>query len=101
MTPYRLEAEAILLTVRVTARAGRSEAAGVIDTGDGRCALAVRLAAPPVDGAANRALIDFLAAMLAIPRSAIAIVSGETSRLKRVRLTGATPEDVERWLAGL
>ena len=98
MKPYRLDGDAILLAVRVTARAGRSGTAGVIDTGDGRCALAIRLAAPPVDGAANRALIEFLADALRIPRSAIRIVSGETSRLKQVRITGTTPESVEQWL---
>jgi len=51
-------------------------------------AILVRLAAPPVDGAANDALIAFLSAALDIPRRQITIVSGERSRDKRVRIAG-------------
>jgi len=76
------------LAVRVTPRARGHEVAGIVHGGDGREVLAVRLAAPPVDGAANRALIAFLAESLRVPRSAVAIVSGETSRLKIVRIEG-------------
>ena len=48
----------------------------------------VRLAAPPVDGAANDALIAFLSEVLDVPRRSIAIVSGQTSRDKRVKVSG-------------
>jgi hypothetical protein len=48
----------------------------------------IRLAAPPVDGAANEALIAFLADTLGVPRRQISIVSGHTSRDKRVRIEG-------------
>ncbi len=51
-------------------------------------ALKIRLAAPPVDGKANAALIAFLAKTCGVPKSAVALVSGDTSRTKRVRLTG-------------
>lgn len=51
-------------------------------------AILVRLAAPPVDGAANDALIAFLAETLGVPRRSVAIVSGETSRDKRVEIEG-------------
>jgi len=51
-------------------------------------AILVRLAAPPVDGAANDALIAFLSAALDLPRRQITIVSGERSRDKRVRIAG-------------
>ena len=51
-------------------------------------ALKIRLAAPPVDGKANAALVAFLAKTCGVPRSAVALVSGETSRSKRVRLQG-------------
>jgi uncharacterized protein (TIGR00251 family) len=50
--------------------------------------IAVRLRAPPVDGAANAALILALSRHFGIAKSAVAILSGETARLKRVRLTG-------------
>jgi len=55
-------------------------------------AILVRLAAPPVDGAANDALIAFLSAALDLPRRQITIVSGERSRDKRVRIAGIGTE---------
>ena len=51
-------------------------------------AILIRLNAPPVDGAANEALIAFLSDILDVPRRSIAIVSGQTSRDKRVRVDG-------------
>lgn len=51
-------------------------------------AILIRLAAPPVDGAANDALVAFLAEALALPRRNIRIVSGEKSRDKRVEISG-------------
>jgi len=73
------------LTVRVVPRAGRSQIAG--ERGQ---ALLVRLAAPPVEGAANEALVAFLADALDVPRRAVAILSGERSRDKRLRVEGMT-----------
>jgi uncharacterized protein (TIGR00251 family) len=57
-------------------------------------ALKVRVAAPPVDDAANRALIEFLAECLGIARRAVRIVAGETSRTKVLEADGVTPEQV-------
>jgi uncharacterized protein YggU (UPF0235/DUF167 family) len=65
---------------------------------DGRPALAIRLAAPPMDGAANKALVAFLASGLQMPKSRVHIVVGETSRLKIVSLSGASPELVAAWI---
>jgi uncharacterized protein (TIGR00251 family) len=62
-------------------------------------ALKIRLAAPPVDGKANAALCAFLAQLLKLPKKQITLVSGETARSKRIRLTGLTPlqrEQLER-----
>ena len=53
-------------------------------------ALKLSLTAPPVDGAANAALIAYLAKSLAVARGAVQIQSGETARLKRVRVMGVT-----------
>jgi uncharacterized protein (TIGR00251 family) len=78
-----------LLDIHVIPRARQTEVAG--ERGG---ALLVRLAAPPVEGAANDALIDFLATALRLPRRAIRIVSGERSRRKRVAIAGMTPEQV-------
>jgi uncharacterized protein (TIGR00251 family) len=73
------------IDVRVIPRAKRSEIGGV--RGD---AILVRLSAPPVEGAANAALVDFLADLLDVPRRAVRIVSGAQSRLKRVAIDGVT-----------
>jgi uncharacterized protein (TIGR00251 family) len=72
-----------VLDVRVIPRAPRSR----VD-GERNGAVLIRLAAPPVDGAANAALIAFLAEALAVPRRQIAIVSGDKSRDKRIRISG-------------
>jgi uncharacterized protein len=72
--------------VQVVPRASRSEIVGEHDG-----SLRVRLAAPPVDGAANKELIRILAKALNVPRSAVTIVSGETSRSKQVSVTGIQP----------
>jgi uncharacterized protein (TIGR00251 family) len=75
----------VIIDVRVIPRAGRSGLAG--SRGG---ALLVRLTAPPVDGAANTELIAVLADAFDIPKRQIAIVSGERSRTKRVRVDGVT-----------
>ena len=77
------------LAIHATPGAKRTEAAGL--HGD---ALRVRLAAPPVDGKANEALIRFIADTLALPKSAVCLKSGQTSRRKVVEVAGARPEIV-------
>lgn len=81
------------LAVRVVPRARRTEAAGVRAG-----ALLVKLAAPPVEGAANEALVAFLAARLGVPRRAVALVSGTRSREKRVAIDGVSATEVARRL---
>lgn len=76
------------MTVRVTPRAKFSAFTGIVSIGENRSALAVRLAAPPVDGAANAALCAFLAAQFGIPRSRAEIATGKTSRIKTIALSG-------------
>ena len=72
-------------------RARKTELGGVRDD-----ALVVRLAAPPVEGAANEALVDYFAALLRLPRRAVRIVSGERGRRKRIALAGVTAEAVRQ-----
>ncbi len=72
-----------VVAVRVIPRARKSELAG---TREG--ALLVRLAAPPVEGAANEALVEFLARLLGVPRRAVRLVSGDRQRNKRVQIAG-------------
>ena len=61
-------------------------------------ALKIRLAAPPVDGAANDELVRFLAERLAVPRSAVTIAAGHTGRRKTVRIAGVETADALRSL---
>jgi uncharacterized protein (TIGR00251 family) len=77
------------LSVRAIPRARKTAIAG--ERGG---ALVVRVAAPPVEGAANEALIDFFAKALRIPRRAVQILSGERGRHKRIAIAGVTAEDV-------
>ncbi|HJW83202.1 MAG TPA: DUF167 domain-containing protein [Anaerolineae bacterium] len=83
----------VTFAVRTLPRSGRDEVSGV--QGD---ALKVKLAAPPVEGAANAALIELLARQLGVRKSAVAIVGGIRSRNKVVRVEGITRERVERTL---
>lgn len=89
---YAADGDGLRLYIRVTPRARRSGFSGAVTDAEGAEWLAVRLAAPPVDGAANKALIEFLAHALGVPRSAVALVSGRTSRFKVVRISGLVPE---------
>jgi uncharacterized protein (TIGR00251 family) len=82
------------LVVHVQPRAKRSEVAG--RHGD---AIKVRLQAPPVDGAANEELVRFLAETLGVPRRAVTIVTGLTSRRKTVEIEGLGAEDLAARLA--
>lgn len=79
--------------VRVVPRASASTLAGERDG-----ALLVRLAAPPVDGKANEALVAFLAAVFDVPKRRVTLVHGETSRHKRVLVEGLSVEAARRRL---
>ena len=81
------------ITIRVIPRARKSEIAGIRAD-----AVLIRLAAPPVDGAANAALVEFLGRRLDLPARSIRIVSGERARLKRLAIAGATADTVRRLL---
>ncbi len=61
-------------------------------------ALKIRLAAPPVDGKANAALVAFVAAKVSLGRTAVEVISGQTARAKRVRIAGVMPADVRKAL---
>jgi len=95
MSFYALDGGVARLSLRLTPRAKRDEIAGISEV-EGRPALAVRLTAPPVEGAANKALIAFLARRLGVAKSAITIEAGSKSRLKIVRVQGVTDEALGR-----
>lgn len=85
----------VRFSVRVQPRASNNQIAGV--HGD---ALKVRLTAPPVDGAANKELIEFLADIFDVGRQSIRIVGGESSRSKIVEIDGVTERAVHDVASG-
>ena len=82
-----------VIPVRVTPRSARDEVTGWRDG-----ALRVRLRAPPVEGKANEALRKLLAQRLGVAQSAVILVSGETGRLKRIRVDGIDEAQVREKL---
>jgi len=89
MVKFTEKGDTITFTVRVVPRASKSEIVGPHDG-----ALKVRIASPPVDGAANEELIKLLAKTFGVSKSSIEIVSGHSSKTKQIRITGATPEKI-------
>jgi uncharacterized protein len=82
-----------VLAVYVSPRAGRTEIAG-----EREGALWIKLAAPPVDGAANEALVRFLAGRLDVAGSRVRIAAGANAHRKRVRIEGLSLDEVEQRL---
>ncbi|HEX7530537.1 MAG TPA: DUF167 domain-containing protein [Pyrinomonadaceae bacterium] len=95
MIQYSEKDRGLTFAVRIVPRASRSEIAGEYNG-----ALRIRIAAPPVEGAANRELIRLLARMFNLPQNAVAIVSGAGSKNKIVRIVGADSAKLEQltWL---
>jgi uncharacterized protein len=93
MIPVRDTSAGVTFAVKVRARARKNSITGVV--GD---ALKLALTAPPVDGRANEACIEFFASLLEMPRSSVTIASGETSRNKVIRVAGLTANEVRRRL---
>ncbi|MHA7631969.1 DUF167 domain-containing protein [Corallococcus sp. M7] len=83
------------LTVLVQPRASRTQ---VVGEHDGQ--LKIQLAAPPVDGEANAALVEFIAKTLGVPRRQVTLVAGDTSRRKRLRVEGVDAAAAEAVISG-
>lgn len=90
--PYK---DGCLLTVKLTPRASKNAVLGTEAEW-----LRVALTAPPVDGKANEAARRFLAERLGVPRAAVALVSGQTARLKRFAVAGLAPGAAMERLVG-
>ncbi len=95
MINFTVKDARITFAVRALPRASKSALAGELDG-----ALKVRLAAPPVDGAANEELIRFLARLLGVSCHQIEIISGATSRHKLVAVSGLSPENFLKAVSG-
>lgn len=89
MVDLRQRGDAVSFRVRVVPRASRDKIAGIHDG-----AVRIRLTAPPVEGAANEALVAFLSSVLRVPKLDIELVSGQTARNKVVSVSGLSREEV-------
>ena len=87
---YDVEKDAIVMHVHVQPRAGRTAVVG--RHGD---AVKLRVAAPPVDDRANRAVAELLAELFGVKSADVELTSGATSRVKRFRLRGVDVEEVD------
>jgi uncharacterized protein len=94
MSPFTATSTGTRIMLRIQPRASRTEVAGL--HGD---ALRIRIAAPPVDGAANDLLLRFLADRLGVARAALAITGGHGGRSKTVTVSGLMPNEVADRLA--
>lgn len=83
------------MNIRVVPRSSRSEIVGLHDG-----ALKVRIAAPPVDGAANEELIKLLAKTFDVAKNNVEIISGKSSKTKRCRIIGVTSAQIDAVLKG-
>lgn len=86
--PWQTTDDGLLLTVRLTPKGGQDRIQGIVEDSDGRPAIKARVSAPPVDGAANVALIKLLAKTLGVSKSKIRFSSSETARIKRLHVVG-------------
>ncbi len=93
MIPIRESSGYVSFSIKVQPRARKNAITGTV--GD---ALKISLTAPPVDGKANQAVIEFFSDILKVPRASVAIASGETSRIKVIRIIGATKAAIEQRL---
>ena len=89
----RVQADGVLLSVKLQPRASANEIGDALGS-----ELRIKVTAPPVDAAANQALIKLLAQRLDCPRNRVELVRGHTSRHKTIKLYGLTVEDVVKRL---
>lgn len=82
---------ALIFTVKVVPRASKSEIVGELNG-----ALKVRIASPPVDGAANAELVKTLAKFCDVPKSTVEIIKGETSKTKQIKISDVNQADFNR-----
>ena len=94
MVPVHETAGGVSFAVKVQPRAHKNAITGAV--GD---ALKLSLTAPPIDGRANEACIEFFANLLKVPRSSVTIASGEHSRNKVIRVAGLTAAEIKIRLA--
>jgi len=91
MIPVYQSAAGVTFVVKIHPRAKKNAITGELDD-----ALKLSLTAPPIEGRANEACIEFFANVLNVPRSSVTIASGQTGRRKMIRVTGLSVEEVRK-----
>jgi len=86
--PFTITPAGVRIRVRLTPKSSRDEVEASEALADGSMVLGVRVRAVPEDGAANRALVAVLAKVGGVGKTAVAVVSGATSRIKTVEIAG-------------
>ena len=86
--PWRVEADGLLIFIRLTPRGGRDAIDGIAQLADGRSVLRVRVRAAASEGEANAALVRFIAVTLRVAPRDVSLLAGASARLKRVRVGG-------------
>jgi uncharacterized protein YggU (UPF0235/DUF167 family) len=84
--PWRLDGDALILSIRLTPRSSTAQLGGIWQDGQGAEWLCASVRAVPEKGRANAALVTLLAKTFGVPSGAISLEAGDTSRLKRVRI---------------
>ena len=98
MIPVRETPQGVTFAVKVHPRARKTAITGTFGEGPDTV-VKVALSAPPVEGRANEALIEFFAEMFGVSRSAVAVIAGAQSRNKVIRISGRAAADVEKELS--
>jgi len=102
--PFRLTKDGLRVDLRVQPGSRRAGVDGAVELDDGSVVLKLRVAAPPEGGRANAAAIRLLAKSWGLPKSALAVVAGQTARRKTLAVAGdarALKQRLEAWLADL
>lgn len=94
--PWRIEKDHVVISIRLTPKGGGDRIEGISQLSDGGQVLTARVSAAPDRGAANRALMLLLAEFFNVPKSAVSFTTGETARLKKLRVDGDPRELVAR-----
>ncbi len=93
MISLQQQGDSVTFSVRVHPRARRERVAGVLGN-----ALKLEITAPPIEGRANEACIEFFAELLKVPRSSVTIAAGNSSRNKVIRVAGVSAAHIEQTL---
>ena len=95
MLDIKDDGQGVSIRVKVQPRASKNQVAGFMEG-----VVKLRLTAPPVDGAANKACCEFLAGLLGVAKSRVEITQGQTGRNKTIRIEGISADAVLKKLSG-